>query len=356
MRTVITGTGSFIPANKKLNKDFLQQEFFSDKQTRIPSEGADIIRKFEEVTGICERRYADEDMNASEMAVAAALVAIKDAGTDPETLDQIIVAHNFGNVLQGTIQSDAVPSLASRVKQALGIRNPACIPYDILFGCPGWVQGVIQADAFFKAGMARKALVIGTETLSRVIDQYDRDSMIFSDGAGAVVLEAVEGAADAPGVISTSVQSFTTDELNYINMGMSYAPNVDKRIRYIKMLGRKVYEFALKRVPEAMKDCLDKGHIPIGDVKKIFIHQANEKMDIAIIKAFYGLYDIREIPADIMPMNIHVLGNSSVATVPTLYDMVRRGDIPNQAVHPGDVILFASVGAGMNINAICYRV
>lgn len=356
LRTVITGTGSFIPANKKLNNDFLNQEFYSDRQERIPSEGADIIRKFEEVTGISERRYADVDMNATEMAVAAAVAAIKDAGTDPETLDQIILAHNFGNVLKDTIQSDAVPSLASRVKQALGIRNPACIPYDVLFGCPGWIQGLIQADAFFKAGLAKKCLVIGTETLSRVIDRYDRDSMIFSDGAGAVIVEAFEGAGNSAGIISASAQSYANDELNYIYMGMSYAPEADKRIRYIKMLGRKVYEFALKRVPEAMKDCLDKGNIDIKEVNKIFIHQANEKMDIAIIKAFYSLYGIKDIPADIMPMNIHVLGNSSVATVPTLYDMVRRGEIPNQSVHAGDVILFASVGAGMNINAICYRV
>ncbi|WP_089898361.1 3-oxoacyl-ACP synthase III family protein [Chitinophaga arvensicola] len=354
MRTVITGTGSFIPANKKLNNDFLQQEFYSERQERIPSEGADIIRKFEEVTGISERRYADLDMNATEMAVAAAVAAIKDAGTDPETLDQIIVAHNFGNVLTETIQSDAVPSLASRVKQALGIRNPSCIPYDILFGCPGWIQGLIQADAFFKAGLAKKCLVIGTETLSRVIDKYDRDSMIFSDGAGAVVVEAV--AETQAGIISASAQSYAMEELNYIYMGKSYAPEADKSVRYIKMLGRKVYEFALKRVPEAMKACLDAGGIDIADVKKIFIHQANEKMDIAIIKAFYLLYGIKDIPADIMPMNIHVLGNSSVATVPTLFDMVRKGQIANQEVHAGEVILFASVGAGMNINAVSYRV
>jgi len=356
MRTVITGTGSFIPTNKKLNNDFLQQEFYSERQERIPSEAADIIRKFEEVTGISERRYADIDMNATEMAVAAAVAAIKDAGTDPETLDQIIVAHNFGNVLAETIQSDAVPSLASRVKQALGIRNPSCIPYDILFGCPGWIQGLIQADAFFKAGLAKKCLVIGTETLSRVIDKYDRDSMIFSDGAGAVVVEAFKDTPGTAGIISASAQSYAMEELNYIYMGKSYEPGADKRVRYIKMLGRKVYEFALKRVPEAMKACLDTGGIDVTEVKKIFIHQANEKMDIAIIKAFYLLYGIKDIPVDIMPMNIHELGNSSVATVPTLFDMVRKGMIANQEVHAGEVILFASVGAGMNINAICYRV
>ncbi len=356
MRTIITGTGSFIPANKIKNSDFLQQDFYSDRGEKIPYEAAVIIRKFGEVTGICERRYADLDMNATEMAVAAAAAAIKDAGLDPETLDQIIVAHNFGNVLTDTIQSDAVPSLASRVKQALGIRNPACIPYDILFGCPGWIQGFIQADAFFKAGLAKKCLVLGTETLSRVIDRYDRDSMIFSDGAGAVVVEAVNDKESSAGVISTSAQSYAMEELNYIYMGKSFAPEADARIRYIKMQGRKVYEFALKHVPEAMKACLEAGGVPIADVKKIFIHQANEKMDIAIIKAFYALYGIKEAPADIMPMNIHELGNSSVATVPTLYDMVRKGHIANQEIHAGDVILFASVGAGMNINAICYRV
>ncbi|WP_106530673.1 3-oxoacyl-ACP synthase III family protein [Chitinophaga niastensis] len=356
MRTVITGTGSFIPVNKKINSDFLIQEFYSERQERIPSEAAVIIRKFEEVTGISERRYADVDMNATEMAIAAAIAAIKDAGIDPETLDQIIVAHNFGNVLKDTIQSDAVPSLASRVKQALAIRNPACIPYDLLFGCPGWIQGLIQADAFFKAGLAKRCLVIGTETLSRVIDLYDRDSMIFSDGAGAAIVEAISDTATAAGIISASAQSYAIDELNYIFMGSSYAPDADKNVRYIKMQGRKVYEFALKRVPEAMKACLDTGNIDIADVKKVFIHQANEKMDIAIIKAFYLLYGIKDIPVDIMPMNIHELGNSSVATVPTLFDMVRKGVIANQAIHAGDVVLFASVGAGMNINAICYRV
>jgi 3-oxoacyl-[acyl-carrier-protein] synthase-3 len=180
--------------------------------------------------------------------------------------------------------------------------------------------------------------------------------MIFSDGAGAVVVEAFSDRPGTAGIISASAQSYAMEELNYIYMGKSYAPEADKKVRYIKMLGRKVYEFALKRVPEAMKACLDTGGVDVKEVKKIFIHQANEKMDIAIIKAFYLLYGIKDIPVDIMPMNIHVLGNSSVATVPTLFDMVRKGMIANQEVHAGEVILFASVGAGMNINAICYRV
>ena len=103
-----------------------------------------------------------------------------------------------------------------------------------------------------------------------------------------------------------------------------------------------------------MKDCLDESGIAIDDVKKIFIHQANEKMDEAIVSRFYKLYD-KTMPTDIMPMNIYKLGNSSVATIPTLFDVVRKGKLENHAVKKGDVVIFASVGAGMNINAIVYK-
>lgn len=355
MRTVILGTGSFIPANIKTNRDFTVHDFYDERQQRIPNAATEIVRKFEQVTGIHERRYAATDINASDMATIAAIAAIRDADIDPETIDQVIVAHNFGNVNKHSIQSDSVPALASRVKQALGIRNPACIPYDLLFGCPGWIQGLIQGDAFFKAGLAKRCLVIGTETLSRVIDEYDRDSMIFSDGAGAAIIEAQGPGSGEAGILGHSTQSYVLDEVSYIHMGKSYFPDSDPRIRYLKMQGRKVYEFALKQVPEAMKACLDQSKTPITALKKIFIHQANEKMDVAIIKAFYQLFGINEAPADIMPMNIRELGNSSVATVPTLFDMVRKGVLPEHTLTQGDIILFASVGAGMNLNAVCYR-
>ena len=104
-----------------------------------------------------------------------------------------------------------------------------------------------------------------------------------------------------------------------------------------------------------MKQCIDDAGVDIKDVKKIFIHQANEKMDEGIIRVLYKLYDIRDIPPHIMPMNIHKFGNSSVATGPTLYDHVKRGQMPDHSLSSGDVIVFASVGAGMNINAACYR-
>ncbi len=355
MKTVITGTGCYIPELIKTNNDFIKQDFYAEDANLIAMPSREIVDKFQEITGIEERRYVTDDMNSSDMATIAARLAVEESGIDPEELDQVILAHNFGNVVKNTIQTDVLPALASRVKHDLGIKNPNCVAYDILFGCPGWVQGVIQADTYFKAGVAKKALVIGTETLSRVLDLYDRDSMIFSDGAGAAVLEAKPANESNSGILSWNVQSHCVDEAYYLYLGKSNFPDADSRIRFIKMKGRKVYEYAMQYVPLAMKDCLEKAGIPIQDVKKVFIHQANEKMDEGIIRRLFKLYGIREIPGHIMPMSIHKLGNSSVATIPTLFDMVKKNKLDDHRLEQGDIILFASVGAGMNINAVCYR-
>jgi 3-oxoacyl-[acyl-carrier-protein] synthase-3 len=354
MATIITGTGSYIPKIVKTNKDFIGNSFYAEDGVLIQTPNQEIVEKFKDITGIYERRYAGEQMNTSDMATEASLLAIKDSGIDPETIDQIIVAHNFGNVVTGSIQTDTIPAIASRVKNQLGIRNPNCVAYDILFGCPGWIQGVIQADAFIKSGMAKRCLVIGAETLSRVVDAHDRDSMIFSDGAGACIVEG-DDKTDS-GILAASVQSHCNDETYYLYLGKSYHPEGDENTRYIKMKGRKVYEYAIKNVPIAMKECIEKAGVDIKDVKKFFLHQANEKMDEGFIKALYKLYGTREVPENIMPMSIHDLGNSSVATIPTLYDMVKHGKYPQHQLQKGDIVIFASVGAGMNINAICYRV
>jgi 3-oxoacyl-[acyl-carrier-protein] synthase III len=355
IRSIITGTGSYIPPVVQSNNDFAKQTFYADNQQPLPTPPEEVVTKFEQITGIAERRYTTDRLNTSDIGAIAAKKAVEDSGINPEEIDQLIVAHNFGNVIKHTIQTDAVPSIACLIKHQLGIRNPNCVAYDILFGCPGWVQGVIHADAFFKAGIAKKALIVGTETLSRVIDMYDRDSMIFSDGAGAAVLEYKETPENSSGILGASVQTHSFEEVNYINMGQSFYPGSDPHIRYIKMKGRKVYEYAMKHVPVAMKDCLDKSGVAIHELKKVFIHQANEKMDEGIIKRLYQLYGINTPPEFIMPMSIHWLGNSSVATVPTLYDLVRKQQVANHQLNSGDVILFASVGAGMNINAVCYR-
>lgn len=351
MNIKITGTGSYIPANIEKNEDFHKNEFLNSDGSAINAPSEVIVKKFKAITGIDERRYAKSHLNTSDIASFAAEKAIENAKINREDLDYIIVAHNYGDVRHDSQQSDTVPSIASRVKHLLQIKSPKCVGYDLLFGCPGWVEGVIQANAFIKSGIAKKCLVIGAETLSRVIDPYDRDSMIYSDGAGAVVIESTD---DEGGIITHESATFSLDEAHFIYFGETNNQDSDDTRRYIKMYGRKIYEFALTNVPLAIKSCLDKSGIDISEVKKILIHQANEKMDEAIVKRFYELHNL-EMPEGIMPMSIGKLGNSSVATVPTLYDLILNRELDNQEINKGDVIIFASVGAGMNINAIVYR-
>lgn len=351
MNIKITGTGSYIPTVVKKNDHFYGNEFLNADGSKINRKNEVIVSKFKAITGIEERRYAKSDLNTSDLAFLASQKAIDNAKINQEDIDYIIVAHNYGDINSNSIQSDMVPSLAARVKHLLKIKNPKCIAYDILFGCPGWVEATIQANAFIKAGLAKTCLVVGAETLSRITDPHDRDSMIYSDGAGAVILEASN---DDAGIIHHETASFTLDESHFIYFGETYNKDIQEDSRYIKMHGRKIYEFALTNVPLAMQSCLDESGYDIKDVKKILIHQANEKMDEAIVNRFYKLYDL-DMPEGIMPMTIGKLGNSSVATVPTLYDQILKNKLDGQEIKKGDIIIFASVGAGMNINAIVYK-
>ncbi|MDB9720365.1 ketoacyl-ACP synthase III [Winogradskyella sp.] len=347
----ITGTGSYIPSIIEKNEDFYNHEFLNADGSSINSTNEVIVEKFEAITGIQERRYIKKELLNSDIAFYASQKAIEDAKIDKESIDYIICAHNYGDVKHNAEQSDTVPSIASRVKHLLKIKNPKCVGYDLLFGCPGWIEGVIQAKAFITAGLAKRCLVIGTETLSRVVDKHDRDSMIYSDGAGAVI---VENTKEEGGIIAHNTATYALDEAHFIYFGETNNPEITDQRRYIKMYGRKIYEFAITHVPMALKACLDESGVSIHEVKKILIHQANEKMDEAIVKRLYKLYTM-EMPKEVMPMTINTLGNSSVATVPTLYDMILKGQLKNHSINKGDVILFASVGAGMNINAIVYK-
>ena len=352
MSVAITGTGSYVPTLSIKNKDFLDHTFLNSDGSAFEHANDVIIEKFKAITGIEERRYAKPDLKTSDLGFLAAEKAIKDAQIDKESIDYIIFAHNFGDLTKGQIQGDTLPSLATRVKHLLRIKNTSCVAYDMLFGCPGWVEGVIQANAFIKSGMAKTCLVIGGETLSRVVDPSDRDSMIYADGAGATIIQKIEGHGS---ILAHASQTHANGEAYHLYFDKSYDTNSASDTRYIKMHGRKIYEFACLHVPAAMKTSLDKSGASIDDVKKIFIHQANEKMDEAIVKRFYRLFK-KEMPENVMPMMIQETGNSSVATIPTLFDKVRRGELKDQSIQKGDIVLFASVGAGMNINCIVYRV
>jgi 3-oxoacyl-[acyl-carrier-protein] synthase-3 len=352
VQSVLVATGSYIPELKINNKHFLTHTFFEKDGSVIKKDVSVIVDKFKSITGIEDRCYALPNQKASDLGYLAALQAFESSGIDRESIDYIIVAHNFGDVTYGSNRVDMVPTLASRIKYLLQIKNPDCVAYDLPFGCPGWLEGVIQANYYIKSGDAKRCLVIGAETLSRIVDPHDRDSMIYADGAGAVILEARNG---AEGILAHKTQTHASEHAHLLNMDHTYDVQHPTEDLYIKMNGRKLYEFALTHVPHVVKTTLDKANTHISEISKILIHQANEKMDEAIVQRLFKLYDLEFTNHSIMPMSISWLGNSSVATIPTLLDLLLKKQMNDQVINPRDKIVFASVGAGMNINAVVYQ-
>ena len=359
LQSIITGSGSYLPKKIVPNSEFENVVFYDEDGIPMANKStSEIIEKFADITEITERRYVDSDeiMN-SDLAAEVARLAIDDAGIDKEELDYVIAAHNFGDIDVATKRVRIMPSISALIKYKLGIKNDQCRPYDMIFGCPGWNEGVILADMLIQSKNAKKILIVGSETLSRTVDPFDRNSMIFSDGAGAVVLEARE-TDKRVGILRHCTQSDNGDETFYLKMDASLNPEYQVSNANIRMNGRRIYEYALTHVPVAMKNIIDEEGLTINDINKMLIHQANAKMDYAILQRLFKLYDltIEDIPEGFAPMTIQKFGNSSVATIPTMYDMIVKGNFENQAFKSGDNVIFASVGAGMNINAILYRI
>lgn len=313
-----------------------------------------VLQQFEALTGIQQRRYAQPQQLASELGYLPAQEALTSGAIDAETLDYLIVAHNFGDVALGSNRVDQVPCLAARIKARLAIKNPHCVAYDLAFGCPGWLEALIQANCYIRSGDAKRCLIIGTETLSRVVDPHDRDSLLFSDGSGALVLQAApEGAG---GVLAHHTQTHAHEYASLFWLGASYGPEqAGSGDRYMKMNGRKLYEFALRSVPVVIKTVLDKAGLELSAVKKVLLHQANQKMNVAMAERLFQLYGYARPSPDVMPMTIAWLGNSSVATLPTLLDLLRKSQLGPHRLDEGDTVVLASVGAGMNINAVVYQ-
>ncbi|WP_018676715.1 3-oxoacyl-ACP synthase III family protein [Riemerella columbina] len=349
--TVIIGSGCYIPSKIIKGSEFKDAIFFDDNRKHIDKPNEEIIKKFVEITEIEERRYVEDTQYNSDIGLIAAQEAIEDAGIDAETLDYIIYASNYGEVGNDGV-SDFMPSMSARLKHKLGIKNRSCINYDMIFGCPGWVEGLILADTLIKAGKAQHILVVGSETLSKVTDPFDRNKMIFADGAGAVVVKASDENA---GLLESNTLCFNNEEICYLENGSSLNPDYRQSKNYIRMKGRKIYEFALRYVPDAIKATIDKAGLDISDIDKILIHQANAKMDHAMISRLFRLYGIKNYDEAIAPMTVQKLGNSSVATIPTMFNLIKKGQLEGHSFKEGGYIIFASVGAGMNINAVVYK-
>jgi len=350
--TIIIGSGSYLP-NRVIGRDFfLDSEFYTEDGLKIDKPAEETISKFVEITEIENRRFIEDDLSNSKIGYEAAKIALEDANIDGENLDYIIYASNFGEVsISGA--TNFMPNMAARVKNHLGIKNRKCITYDMIFGCPGWVESMILADQLIKAKAAKTILVVGSETLSRVTDPYDRNKMIFADGAGAVVVQATE--QENVGIIAHNTICDNGPELEYLRNGCSLNKEFNDGSVYIRMMGRKIYEYALKNVPPAIKETIDDAQLSITDIDKILIHQANAKMDYAMIERLHKLYDIKNYDHSISPMTIQEFGNSSVATIPTMFDLIIKGKMDSHSFKDKGNIVMASVGAGMNINAIIYK-
>jgi 3-oxoacyl-[acyl-carrier-protein] synthase III len=353
--TTIIGSGSHIPHVTVDNKHFLDYKFY-DPATRtiFEKDNEEIIEKFREITNIEERRWCKPEEQTSDLGYYAAKEAIESSGIDPESLDFIIAAHNFGDMSDDNRRSAMVPYVAARIKQKLGIKNPHTFAHDVVAGCPGWVQALIVADMYIKSGQYGRGLVIGTDVNSRVADPYDRDTMIFADGAGAVVVEAIQS-EEPVGILSHAMQTDAL-EADYLVMDTSLNPDAPDNDIYIRMQGHKVYVYALTNVPKVVKKSLHLAGLTLTDVSKVLIHQANEKMDQAILERVFRLYKIKDIPEGVMPMTINKLGNSSSATIPTLYDLIAKNKLEGHQLRSGEIILFTSVGAGMMINSVVYKI
>ena len=355
MKTVIKGMGSALPAKIIANDAFLKNEFYDEKGQLNPKNGAEIVAKLEAITGIRERRYVPEGQDSVPLMTEAAKNAISDARLDKNQIQGIIVAHNAGNMLIGEKGFHTVPNLAAHLKHALEITNYECFAYDLLFGCPGWIQGVIQAHQAIQQGDAENILVVGLEIASRLLDPHDLNSMIFADGCGACIVSKSTNSTENKGVFSYATFSHAQNDLMSIHLGKSNLPSTLGSC-YAKMDGREVYKYATTWLPIVIKKALDKANISISEVDMFLFHQANEKMLAAIANNLADLCGVNlSTFENKIPMTIQFLGNTSVATIPTMLDLILKKQLSPFEIKEGNVLVMASVGAGMHCNALIYK-
>lgn len=353
INSIIVGTGTYLPKKIVPNIAFTKNQFIKKTGQVVNKASIDIINKLEQISGIKQRRYLADDTNTAQIGAYAGEAAIQDSGVAKEDIDQIIVAHNFGNLPSGECRSYLLPNLAALIKKEIGIKNPKCKAVDLLFGCPGWIEGLIQAHYILQSGRAKNILVIGVDSMSRILDEHDLDSMLFGDGAGAAVLQAEES-NEKRGILAEETYSHCEEEVEYLTMGKSNHPEKNKRL-YIKMQGKNVYKYAVNNVPGLVSECLNKASVQIQQVAKFLFHQANEKMIMAIAERIFKQHNYEASAEKVLPLTVQDLGNTSVATVPTMLDLIMKNKMPNHQLHTGDTVVMASVGAGMHCNCLVYK-
>lgn len=335
------------------NSAFLDNVFYDKHGQKIEKSTEEIIAKLEQISGIKGRRYVSDDMDTADLAVAAGRKAIIDAGIEDDHIDGLIVAHNFGNLEPGSSHGNLLPNLAAVVKHRLDLHNPKCPAIDLLFGCPGWLEALIVAHQYIKAGTSQNILVIGVELISRVLDFNDLDSMLFGDGAGAVVLSAREESHHR-GILAHTTYSHCNEEMHYLR-GEKCTQVGREDVWSPKMDGRNVFRYGMTYLPQVIIESLDAAHLELSDVSKMLFHQANEKMIRQIARQLLSKYQITTKIDELVPFMVQDTGNSSVATIPTMLDFMRKELLGKHILTPNNHLVMASVGAGMHCNSLVYK-
>ena len=320
----VVGWGWYVPSRVLTNDDLSRMVDTSDEWIRTR-------------TGSRERHLAEDGETTSRMAAKAARRALEVAGLSPNQIDLIIVA---------TVTSDYLcPATACLVQDALGATGAAA--FDLSAGCSGFVYGLAVAANLLSAGTYRVALVIGAETLSRFTDWADRNTcVLFGDGAGAVVMQAGENEG---GVLATVLGADGSGgDLLQVPAGGSHTPashrTVAERLHFIKMKGREVFRFAVRAIPAATREVLERAGLALADVDCLILHQANQRIIEAATRSLgispEGVYS-----------NLERYGNTSAASIPiALSEAADRG-----CIQPGDLVVCVGFGAGLTWAAAAIR-
>lgn len=315
MTVKILGTGSYVPDKVVTNEDLAQIVDTSDEW--ISSR-----------TGIKERRISEEE-GTSQLAIKAAEAALRQSGVRAEEIDIIIL---------GTSTPDkCFPNGACEVQGAIGAVN--AVAYDISAACSGFIYALNTVYAFFESGIYKRALVIGCDVLSKLVDWEDRGTcVLFGDGAGAAVVEAEEGNGfhmlmGSDGKKSAAMECISRTCGNFIT-------GKRPEIGYMTMDGQEIFKFAVKKVPECVEQLLQESGVDKEDVQAFILHQANYRIVESIAKRM-------KLPIERFPMNIEKYGNTSGGTIPILLDELNR----EGKFQKGDRIVLAGFGAGLTWGA-----
>jgi 3-oxoacyl-[acyl-carrier-protein] synthase-3 len=304
----IAGTGSYLPAKLVDNEELSKTVDTSDEWIRTR-------------TGVCSRHIANEDTVVS-MSIAAAKEALLDADVSPEDIDLIIVS---------TVSSEQLlPCAACEVQAAIGAVNAAC--FDLNAACTGFISAYQVAAAQMKAGMIKKALLIGAECLSNIVDWTDRGTCIlFGDGAGAAVVTCENEDILIPAILQADGSKGKVLSCNS-GIGCEKAPYG----KYVYMDGREIYKFAVKQVPKVIQQILKKAECEADEIDYFILHQANKRIIESIAKHLHQ--DLNKFP-----MNMMENGNMSSASIPVLLNQLNK----QGRLKPGMKVIIAGFGAGL---------